>query len=288
MTQTQTSPADITAGAVASFDNCPDERLRELMQALVRHLHAFTVDVGLTEEEWRGMIATLTATGHITDDRRQEFILWSDTLGLSMLVDAIANPLPEGATESTVLGPFYVRGSPQREYGESMEAEDEPAGVPAWVYGRVLSVDGAPIAGAEVDVWQNGDNELYAVQDPGAPEHHLRARFRTRTPRRYRAPYRYTDRDRRRRCPRYTTACSSRLRHCRHSRRTCLPSIQLRARQFARATSPRMWSSLPLLLHGRPEKTAFPDRAIDFRQTIIPTWQCAAPPSVPSIAPRAS
>src|SRR4051794_36770024 len=94
MTQTHTSPADITANAVASFDGCPDPRLRELMQALVRHLHAFTVDVGLTEDEWRGMIATVTATGHITDDRRQEFILWSDTLGLSMLVDALANPLP--------------------------------------------------------------------------------------------------------------------------------------------------------------------------------------------------
>jgi catechol 1,2-dioxygenase len=177
---TQTRPDDITANAVASFDDCPDPRLRELMQALVRHLHAFTLDVGLTEEEWRGMIATLTATGHITDERRQEFILWSDTLGLSMLVDALANPLPPGATESTVLGPFYVPGSPVRDYGESMEAEDEPAGVPAWVYGRVLSTDGTPIAGAELDVWQNGDDQLYAVQKPEAEEDHLRGRFVTR------------------------------------------------------------------------------------------------------------
>jgi hydroxyquinol 1,2-dioxygenase len=95
-----------------------------------------------------------------------------------MLVDALANPLPAGATESTVLGPFYVPGSPLRGYGESIV--EEPAGAPAWVHGRVLAVDGKPIAGAELDVWQNGDNRLYAVQDPDAPEVHLRGRFMTR------------------------------------------------------------------------------------------------------------
>src|SRR6185312_3814495 len=115
----KTTPADITAAAVASFEGCADPRLRLLMQSLVRHLHGFAVEVGLTEEEWREMIAVLTATGDITDARRQEFILWSDALGLSMLVDAMAHELPPGATESTVLGPFYVPGSPQRSYGES-------------------------------------------------------------------------------------------------------------------------------------------------------------------------
>ena len=125
------------------------------------------------------MIAVLTDTGHITDERRQEFILWSDTLGLSMLVDALANELPAGATESTVLGPFYVPGSPLREYGESMVIESG-AGVPAWVYGRVLDVAGKPIAGAELDVWQNGADMLYAVQRPDADEDHLRGRYLTR------------------------------------------------------------------------------------------------------------
>ena len=110
----KTTPADITAAAVASFERCADPRLRELMQALVRHLHGFAAEVWLTEEEWREMIAVLTATGDITDERRQEFILWSDALGLSMLVDALAHELPAGATESTVLGPFYVPGSPLR------------------------------------------------------------------------------------------------------------------------------------------------------------------------------
>ncbi len=146
------------------------------MQALVRHLHGFAAEVGLTQEEWRSAIDTLTATGRITDDHRQEFILWSDTLGLSMFIDALTNPLPEGATESTVLGPFYVPGSPLRAYGDDIS--EQAAGTPAWVFGRVVDVtSGAAIPGAELDVWQNGDNQLYAVQDAEAPEDHLRGRF---------------------------------------------------------------------------------------------------------------
>lgn len=149
------------------------------MEALVGHLHDFALETGLTQEEWQAGIEVLTATGQITDARRQEFILWSDALGLSMLVDAIANPLPEGATESTVLGPFYVPGSPLRDYGDTI-AEQE-SGVPVWVHGQVLEVStGTPIPDAELDVWQNSENRLYAVQDPDAPEHHLRGRFRTR------------------------------------------------------------------------------------------------------------
>ena len=178
MSTSRTTPEAITEAALASFEGAVDPRLRELLEALTRHLHGFVREVGLTEEEWEKAVAVLTATGHITDERRQEFILWSDALGLSMLVDALANPLPAGATESTVLGPFYVAGSPLREYGESIAAE--PAGDPAWVFGRVLDPDGAAVPGAELDVWQNGDNRLYAVQDPDAPEAHLRGRFRTR------------------------------------------------------------------------------------------------------------
>jgi hydroxyquinol 1,2-dioxygenase len=174
----RTTPADITAAVVSSFDRAPDARLREVMQALVRHLHAFATEVGLSEEEWRAAIAVLTATGDITDEHRQEFILWSDALGLSMLVDALANLRPPGATESTVLGPFYVPGAPLREYGESIASE--PAGTPAWVHGHVRDLDGEPIAGAELDVWQNGDDRLYAVQKPEGPADHLRGRFRTR------------------------------------------------------------------------------------------------------------
>jgi len=174
----RTAPADITAAALASFDGADDERLRRLAQVLTRHLHAFATEVGLTQGEWEEGIRILTETGHITDDRRQEFILWSDTLGLSMLVDALANPLPSGATESTVLGPFYVPGSPLRPYGASIA--EEVAGAPAWIHGKVLDLDGGPIPGAELDVWQNGDDRLYAVQNAEAPEDHLRGRFTTR------------------------------------------------------------------------------------------------------------
>lgn len=174
----RTSPEDITGAVLASFDAAGDGRVRTLVQSLVRHLHAFATEVGLSQEEWEAAIRILTETGHITDERRQEFILWSDALGLSMLVDAIANPLPAGATESTVLGPFYMPGAPLRAYGESMV--EEPAGDPAWVYGRVLDIEGRPIADAELDVWQNGDDRLYAVQNPEVPENHLRGRYRTR------------------------------------------------------------------------------------------------------------
>jgi catechol 1,2-dioxygenase len=172
-------PDAITASALASFANCPDERLREIMQALVRHLHAFTTEVGLTPREWETALRVLTETGHITDERRQEFSLWSDVLGVSKLVDALAHGASEpGATESTVLGPFWAAEAPWREYGEPIA--ERPGGEPAWVHGRVVDVDGAPIAGAELDVWQNGADRLYTVQDPMAPVGHLRGRYRTR------------------------------------------------------------------------------------------------------------
>lgn len=170
------TPEQITAAVLESFDGCADPRLRELMQALVRHTHALVREVDLTPAEWEAAIDVLTRTGHLTDERRQEWVLWSDALGLSMLVDAVEHRLPAGATESTVLGPFYVPGSPLREYGDRI-AEEEAAGVPTLVHGRVLDLDGAPIAGAELDVWQNGDDRLYAVQRPEAPEDHLRGRF---------------------------------------------------------------------------------------------------------------
>jgi catechol 1,2-dioxygenase len=172
------TPEDITATVVASFEGCSDPRLREVMQSLVRHLHAFALDVQLTQGEWEQGVRILTQTGDITDEHRQEFILWSDSLGLSMLVDAIAQGNAGTATESTVLGPFWVPDSPLREYGASIAEEDD--GTPAWVYGRVTDTSGAPIAGAELDIWQNGENRLYAVQDPEAPEEHLRGRFLTR------------------------------------------------------------------------------------------------------------
>jgi hydroxyquinol 1,2-dioxygenase len=177
--QTPTSPDQLTAAALSSFEGCPDPRLREIMQALVRHLHGFIGEVNLTPAEWSAAVEILTRTGHMSDAHRQEFILWSDTLGASMLVDALDHPLPPAATESTVRGPFYLAGAPLREYGADIAAE-QGAGTPALVRGHVRNTDGEPIDGAELDVWQNGADQLYTVQRPEAPEDHLRGRFRTR------------------------------------------------------------------------------------------------------------
>lgn len=170
----------ITRAAIDSFDACPDPRLREIMRSLVRHLHAFASEVKLTEADWTAAIDILTATGHITTDKRSEFILWSDTLGLSMLVDAMAHPefQANAATESTVLGPFWTPDAPMRGYAESIA--EHSSGTPALVAGRVTDTAGVPIAGAQLDIWQNGDNGLYAVQDTEAEEAHLRGRFLTR------------------------------------------------------------------------------------------------------------
>ena len=170
-----TTADDITHEVIASFDGCGDARLRELMQALTRHVHAFVSEVRLTQEEWQKAVDRLRQTGAITDDRRQEFILWSDALGVSMLVDALAVDRPAGATESTVVGPFWARGAPLRGYGDSIG--ERRSGAPVRVRGRILSTDGVPIAGAAIEVWQNDTNELYSVQDPDAPEGHLRGRF---------------------------------------------------------------------------------------------------------------
>ena len=157
---------DLTGEVVARLAATPDPRLREVMTALVRHLHAFASEVRLTEEEWFAGVRFLTATGQISDDVRQEFILLSDTLGLSSLVDLI-NHADAGsvATEPTILGPFYVPGSPTREFGESMVEYDD-GGEPALLRGTVRDEDGAPVAGAGLDVWQNSATGFYAVQQP--------------------------------------------------------------------------------------------------------------------------
>ena len=169
---------DLTAEVVRRLDQTPDPRLREVMRALVRHLHAFAREVNLTDEEWLAGIRFLTAVGHMCDAERQEFILLSDTLGLSMLVDEINHGAGGAVTESTVLGPFYVADAPVREYGESIVLKDD--GEPAVVSGVVRGADGKPISGAVLDIWQTASNRLYDVQDPGQPQYNLRGRFRTR------------------------------------------------------------------------------------------------------------
>jgi hydroxyquinol 1,2-dioxygenase len=155
-----------------------EPRLREVMTLLIRHLHAFVREAALTHDEWRVAIDFLTHTGQICSDSRQEFILLSDILGVSMLVDAINNEAGECITDSTVLGPFYA--GPQRVLanGESILLREED-GEPLVMRGRVANDHGAPIVGAKVEVWQTAPNQLYDVQDAEQPRGHLRATFRT-------------------------------------------------------------------------------------------------------------
>jgi hydroxyquinol 1,2-dioxygenase len=175
---------DITAEVLARFADTPDPRLRQIMLGLIKHLHAFVKEVALTEAEWFQAIEILTTAGHMSDDKRQEFILFSDTLGVSMVVDLISHRKPDGATESTVFGPFHRLGAPELPAGGNIAHLDE-SGPPTLVSGRVLDLDGKPIAGALLDVWQAQTTGLYDSQDPNLREMHMRGKFRTDAEGRY-------------------------------------------------------------------------------------------------------
>jgi protocatechuate 3,4-dioxygenase beta subunit len=160
----------------ASFGGTPDPRLRQVMTSLVHHLHAFVKDVELTEEEWGTAIDFLTRTGQMSNEVRQEFILLSDVLGVSMLVETINHRTGGTSTESTVLGPFHMVESPLRELGDNIALDGK--GTPCLVSGQVTGPDGEPLAGAAVDVWQTNEDGFYDVQQPGIqPQGNLRGMF---------------------------------------------------------------------------------------------------------------
>jgi catechol 1,2-dioxygenase len=139
-------------------------RLAKIMASLVKHLHNFAREIELTQEEWEFGIDFLTRTGHICTQERQEFILLSDTLGLSMLVDAINNRRPQGATENTVFGPFHVEGAPVRRMGDQICLDGK--GESCLFTGQVLDLNGNPVAGARIDVWSDNAEGYYDVQQP--------------------------------------------------------------------------------------------------------------------------
>jgi hydroxyquinol 1,2-dioxygenase len=155
----------ITDVVLARHADAPDPRLKDIMTSLVKHLHAFAREVRLTEREWESAIGFLTEVGHITDEKRQEFILLSDTLGLSMLVTAMANVRPAGCTEATVFGPFFVDGAP--EHGNGDDIANGATGEPCFVSGRITALDGTPVANAEIEVWQANSEGFYDVQYEG-------------------------------------------------------------------------------------------------------------------------
>jgi hydroxyquinol 1,2-dioxygenase len=154
--------SNLTDVASERWSNIPDPRLREIMTSLVRHVHAFVREIEPTQAEWATAIDWLTHTGKMCTDKRQEFILFSDVLGVSMLMDAINNRLAKGATPTTVEGPFHVPASPEFADGADM-AQNAP-GVPCFVTGTVRDLDGKPIAGATLDVWQTDGEGLYEAQ----------------------------------------------------------------------------------------------------------------------------
>ncbi|MFJ8604382.1 dioxygenase [Streptomyces shenzhenensis] len=168
---------NITELAVERWATAHSPRLAELMSALVRHLHAFAREVRLTEDEWTAAIQWLTAAGQTCDDKRQELILASDVLGLSMLVVQLNNRFTAEATPATVLGPFHIDGSPTVPRGFDMS--DGIPGTPLFVTGKVTDTEGRPVADAVLDVWQADADGAYEAQLPEVDEARLRARYRT-------------------------------------------------------------------------------------------------------------
>lgn len=157
-----------------------DPRLAQIMASLVKHLHSFAKDVELTQSEWDVAIDFMTKTGQMCNEHRQEFILLSDTLGLSMLVDAINNRRPTGATENTVLGPFHVEGAPEYPMGATITLQGGKE--KCRFVGRVTDTDGTPIEGAKIDVWSDNEEGFYDVQQPDIqPMYNNRGVFYTGT-----------------------------------------------------------------------------------------------------------
>jgi len=166
--------------AVLEQIKADNPRFQQVMTSLIKHLHGFIREVEPTETEWMAAIQFLTRTGQLCDDKRQEFILLSDTLGVTILVDSINHRMPEGATESTVFGPFYREGAQILEPGTNIAHGPElEKGELTVVRGCVTDPDGQPIKGALLDIWQASPDGLYESQDPDQPEMNLRGKFMT-------------------------------------------------------------------------------------------------------------
>ena len=174
---TEFSEENHLAEALRRLDSTADPRLKQVMEALTRHLFAFVQEVRPTEAEWMRGIEFLTNVGHKCDGTRQEFILMSDMIGASILIDGINHRKAEGATESTVLGPFHRADAPRYDNGQSMSQDGK--GEEVRILGRVTDSQGNPIAGATLDVWQTAANGLYEVQDAGQPDFNLRGLYTT-------------------------------------------------------------------------------------------------------------
>jgi len=174
----------ITPAVLTRMDQCDDPRFKQVMTSLITHLHDFVREVKLTEAEWIGAIQFLTATGKTVTDKRQEYILLSDTLGVSILVITLNHPASGGTTDSTVLGPYYWEGAPEMPAGANLAVGVK--GEPAYYSGRVLSSDGKPIVNAVLDIWSGDGEGTYDMQMEGDVGMKARGRIRTDAEGRYR------------------------------------------------------------------------------------------------------
>jgi hydroxyquinol 1,2-dioxygenase len=193
MAQLQFEGKDIAQAVIARMDEAQDPRFKQVLASLIKHAHAFVQDVDLKPEEWMRAIEFLTACGKMCDEKRQEFILLSDTLGISMLVVALdqargaaalkAKPPKLAPTEATVLGPFYWEGAPELPLGADIRADH--GGASCYYHGQVTDTAGQPIAGAIIDVWSGDGDGFYDMQKGDGNTMALRARFRTDAQGRY-------------------------------------------------------------------------------------------------------
>lgn len=172
------TPEQHRAEVIARYGECGDERLLELMTSLTTHLLAFIEETNLTRDEWMKGIEFLTDTGKKCDDVRQEFILLSDVLGASMLVEMVNQQASDAATDPTVLGPFYVPGAPELQMGDSI-APSQNGGEPLTMRGVVRDADGAPLGSAHLEIWQTSPEGFYDVQDPTLAPMSYRGNFTT-------------------------------------------------------------------------------------------------------------
>ncbi|MFD0915402.1 dioxygenase [Pseudahrensia aquimaris] len=174
----KTTPDMITDITLKEYAGTKNERTKQILASLIKHLHSFAKDVKLTPDELIFATQFLAWGGQISDEKRHEFILLSDTLGLTMLVETLNDDLPEGAFEPSVLGPFYREGAPYIEHYDNI-SRGENDGVAALITGQVRNIDGEPLSNAELDIWQTNNNGLYENTDPNQPDFNLRGKLKT-------------------------------------------------------------------------------------------------------------